>query len=97
MYSRLKCVGMLRWDAMDRPFNHGDRQKRVVTADGKRVGNVRDVNNERATIEHSDDDDSLTEDVLEFLGWSNDDETHELQQDQVERYDDNELRLQSRR
>ncbi len=82
---------------MDRPFNNEDRQRRVVTADGQRIGNVRDVNNDRATIEHSDDDDSLTEDILEFLGWSSDDETHELRQDQVERYNNNELRLQSRR
>jgi hypothetical protein len=82
---------------MDRPFSDDDREKRVVTSDGRNVGRVRDVDTDRATVERSDDDDSLTEEILEMLGWSDDDETHELRQDQVDRYDDNEIHLQPRR
>ncbi len=83
--------------AMERVFNDSDRKKGVVTSDGQNVGRVRDVDGDRATVERSDDDDSLTEEVKGFLGWSDEDETHELRQDQVDRHDDNEVHLQPRR
>lgn len=78
---------------MDRDFNDDDRQKRVVTSDGQRIGRVRDVDNDRATVERSDDDESLTDEIKELLGWSDDDEDHELQRDHVDRYDDEEMYL----
>lgn len=83
---------------MDRQFSDDDRQKRVVTADGQRIGRVRDVDEDRATVEHSDDDDRLTGEIKEMLGWSDDDDdTHELRRDQVDRYDDDEIHLSGRR
>lgn len=82
---------------MVRPFNDDDREKRVVTSDGQNVGRIRDVDNDRATVERSDDDDSLTDEIKELLGWSDEDESHELRQDQVNRYDDNEIHLRPRR
>jgi hypothetical protein len=82
---------------MDRQFEDDDRKKRVVTSDGRTVGRVRDVENDRARVERSDDDDSLTEEIKEMLGWSDDDETHELRRDHIDRYDDEELHLQPRR
>jgi hypothetical protein len=81
---------------MERKFNDSDRKKRVVTAEGRDIGRVRDVDDERATVERSDDDDSLTDEIKEMLGWSDDDETHELRQDQVDRHDDDEIRLSGR-
>jgi hypothetical protein len=82
---------------MDRPFNDNDREKRVVTADGKNVGRIRDVDDDRATVERSEDDDSLTDEIKELLGWDDDDETHELRRDHIDRYEDDEFHLQPRR
>lgn len=82
---------------MDRPFNDDDRKKRVVTSDGRNIGTVRDVDDDRATVERGDDDESLTDEIKDMLGWSDDDEEHEIQRDHVDRYDDNELHLQPRR
>jgi len=82
---------------MDRPFNDDDRESRVVTSDGQRIGRVREVDNDRATVERSSDDDSLTDEIKDLLGWSDDDETHEIRRDHVDRYEDNELHLQPRR
>lgn len=80
---------------MDRPFNDV-REKRVVTSDGQNVGRVREVNNGPVTIGRSDDDEP-TDEIKELLGRSAGDETHDLRQDQVTRYDDNEFHLQPRR
>jgi len=82
---------------MDRPFDDDDRESHVITADGRRIGQVRDVEEDRATVERTEDHDSLTDDIREFLGWSDDDETHELRRDHVDRYEDNEFHLQPRR
>ncbi len=82
---------------MQRPFNDDDREKSVYTSDGQKVGRVRDVDNDRATVEHTDDDDSLTDGIKDMLGWSDDDETHELRQNQVDRYEDDEIYLSSQR
>lgn len=77
---------------MERPFTDEDRKKRVVTADGQQIGRVRDTDDDRATVERSDDE-SLTEEIKELLGWSEEDESHELRQDQVDRHDDNQIHL----
>lgn len=83
---------------MERQFNDGDREKRIVTSDGQNIGRVSDVHDGRATVEHSDDD-SLTDEVKEMLGWSDDedDEPHELHRDHVSHDDDGALHLQPRR
>lgn len=82
---------------MERPFQDDDRDKRVVTADGHNIGRVGEVHEDRATIERREDDDELTDEVKEMLGWNDDDETHELRRDQVDQDDDEQIYLQSRR
>jgi hypothetical protein len=82
---------------MDRSFRGDDREKRVVTSDGRTVGRVRDVHEDRATIERTDDDDSLTDEIKEMLGWDDDDETHELRRDHIDRYEDDRFHLRPRR
>lgn len=68
---------------MDRTFRDDDREKRVVTSDGTTIGSVRNVDGDRATVERTDDD-SLTDEITDLLGWD-DDETHELRRDHVDR------------
>lgn len=82
---------------MDRKFRDEDRQKRVITSDGKSIGTVRDVKGDRATVDRTDDNDSLTDEIKELLGWDDDDESHELRQEHVDRYDDDQLYLRPRR
>jgi hypothetical protein len=73
---------------MDRTFRDDDREKRVVTSDGATIGSVRDVDGDRATVERTNDDDSLTDEITDLLGWDDDDETHELRRDHVDRVDE---------
>lgn len=82
---------------MDRKFRDDDRDKRVVTPDGRNVGRVRDIEEDRATVERTDDDDSLTDEIKELLGWDDDDETHELRRDHIDRDEDDQFYLQQRR
>lgn len=82
---------------MARAFTEEDREKRVVTSEGRTIGTVRDVRDDRATIDRSDDDESLTEEIKDMLGWSDDDESHELRREDVDRYEDNRLYLRPRR
>lgn len=82
---------------MDRPFSDDDREKTVVTSDGHTVGRVRDVDDDRATIDRSDDDDqSLTDEIKDMLGWGDDDDSHELHRDHVEREENDRLYLRRR-
>ena len=82
---------------MSQQFSDEHREKPVVTSEGRRVGTVRDVSDERATVDRSDDDESLTEEIKDMLGWSDDDESHELRREDVDRYEDNRLYLRPRR
>lgn len=82
---------------MDRPFNDDDREKRVVTSDGRTIGKVRDVDDDRARVDRSDDEESLTEEIKDMLGWSDEDEAHELRRDKIDRDEDDKLYLQPRR
>ncbi len=82
---------------MDRPFRDDDRQRRVVTNEGHNVGTVREVDEDRATVDRTDDHDSLTDEIKEMLGWDDDDESHELRREHVDRHEDDELYLQQRR
>lgn len=76
---------------MVRDFTDDDRNKEVVTAEGDRIGTVRDVNEGRATVDR-DQDQSLTDKVKDLLGWD-DDESNELQSNHVDTYDDDQVRL----
>ncbi|MFC6826827.1 hypothetical protein [Halopelagius fulvigenes] len=82
---------------MDRMFRDDDREKTVVTSEGRTVGRVRDVDDDRATIDRSDDDESLTDEIKDMLGWGDDDDSHELHRDHVEREEDDRLYLRQRR
>lgn len=81
---------------MARNFTDDDRDKDVYTSDGTRVGRVRDVNEDRATIERGDDDEGLTDKVKDMLGWDDDDDSHELRTEHVDSYDDDRIRLRDR-
>jgi hypothetical protein len=82
---------------MDRSFSDEDRKKRVVTADGQTIGTVREVEEDRATVDRTEGDDSLTDEIKDLLGWDDDHDAHELRRDDVERYDDKQLYLKQRR
>lgn len=81
---------------MERDFRDDDREKRVVTHEGDTVGTVRDVEADRATVDR-DDDESLTDEIKDMLGWGDDDDAHELRRDHVDREDDDTLYLRQRR
>ncbi|WP_435333831.1 hypothetical protein [Haloarchaeobius sp. TZWWS8] len=72
-------------------FTDDDRNKDVVTADGKRIGTVRTVEEDRATVDR--DDESLTDKVKDFLGWGDDDD--EIRHDHVDRSDEERIHLRS--
>jgi hypothetical protein len=82
---------------MDRAFRDDDREKPVVTSDGRTVGRVSDIQEDRATVERTEDDDSLTDEIKDMLGWDDDEETREVRRDQIDRYDDEQFHLQPRR
>ena len=83
---------------MTQRFTDEHREKPVVTSEGRQIGTVRDVNDDRATVDRSDDDDeSLTDEIKDMLGWGDDDDTHEIRQEHVDRYEDNRLYLRQRR
>ncbi|WP_224332183.1 hypothetical protein [Haloprofundus halobius] len=76
---------------MVREFTEDDRSKDVVTAEGDRVGTIREVNGDRATVDR-DDDSSLTDKVKDLLGWG-DDDSNELRTEHVDSYDEGRVRL----
>ena len=82
---------------MARPFSDEDREKSVVTSEGHNIGTVRDVDQDRATVNRTADHDSLMDKVKDMLGWDDDDESHELRQDHVDRYEDDRVHLRPRR
>lgn len=82
---------------MPRPFNDDDREKPVVTAEGRTIGTVRTVDQDKATVDRADDHESLTEEIKDMLGWDDDDDEHELRREHVDRHEDNRLYLRARR
>lgn len=78
---------------MTREFTDDDRDKEVLTAEGDRIGTVRDVNGDRATVDR-DDDTVLPEKLREMLGWD-DPASNELHGDHVEEGTADDLRLKS--
>ena len=83
--------------AMARNFSDDDRDKPVYTAEGTRIGTVHEVEGERARVRRGEEDESLTDEIRDLLGWNDDDESHELRGDQVDRYEENGVHLHGRR
>jgi hypothetical protein len=81
---------------MTQRFSEEHREKPVVTSEGRQIGTVRDVDDERATVDRSDDDDSLTDEIKEMLGWGDAEYTHEIRREHVHRYEDDRLYLRPR-
>ena len=80
---------------MARNFRDDDRDKDVVTAEGDRIGTIRDVNDDRATVDR--DDESLTDKVKSMLGWGDDDDSNEIRNEHVDDVGDDEVRLRRSR
>lgn len=77
-------------------FTDDDRGKDVVTHDGTRVGTVDNVNNDRATVNRSDndnDDGGLTDSIKDMLGWNDDDQNQEIRDEHVDSSDDDRIHL----
>ena len=66
---------------MARQFSDDDRDKEVVTSDGDRVGRIRDVDGDSATV---DEDESLSEKITSMLGWNDDEAPREIRSEQVD-------------
>ncbi len=73
-------------------FTDDDRGKDVVTADGHRIGTINSVEDDRATVDRSDDDDGLTDKVKNMLGWD-DDNSNEIRDEHVDDRHDDQIRL----
>lgn len=74
-------------------FTDDDREKDVVTSDGDRVGRIRDVDGDSATVEADED---LSEKILDLLGWSDDDEPDAIRGEQVEHTTTDYVRLKQK-
>lgn len=81
---------------MDREFTNDDREREVLTAEGHRVGTVRDVDGDRATVDRDEDDEGLTEKVKEMLGWD-DENSNELHREHVGTVEDERILLRDQR
>ena len=82
-----------------REFREEDLGKPIVAPAGITVGTVGDVHPDRnrATVERTEDHDSLTEEVKEWLGWGDDDEEdREITHEHVDRYEDDRVYLRDR-
>ncbi|WP_160133086.1 hypothetical protein [Halococcus salsus] len=80
---------------MARDFTDDDRGLSVVDHDGNRVGTVDDVRDDTALVDTSGSDSGVLDTVKLALGWSDDDETHELRHDDVETVSDEHVRLRN--
>jgi len=78
---------------MHSEFSDLHRGKPIVTYDGHTIGTVQEVRGDRATVERSDDHDSLTDEIKEMLGWDDEDQTHELRREDVDRYEDEKIHI----
>lgn len=79
---------------MAEKFTDEDRGKPIVTAEGDRVGTISAVNDGRATVESTEDDQkNLTDHIREMLGWDESGDPQELEGAQVDRNDDDEVVL----
>lgn len=82
---------------MAREFRDEDREKTVYAPQGFPIGLVDEVDpdGDRATVSRTEDHDSLTEEVMEVLGWDDvdEEENYELRRDHVDRYKDDAIHL----
>jgi hypothetical protein len=78
---------------MSRNFRGDDEKKRVVDHEGNDVGTIELVgdNGEYADVERGG---SLTEGIMEMLGWESDDD-RELHREHVDEVTDDEVRLKA--
>lgn len=74
-------------------FTDSDREKDVVTAEGDRVGRIRDVDGDSATVE---EDEGLSGKIRDLLGWSDDGEPNEIRGEQVDRTTADYVRLKQK-
>lgn len=83
---------------MARNFSDDDRDKPVYTSEGTRIGTISEVEENTARVRGGDDDDgSLTDEIADFLGWNDGDESHELRGEHVDRRDENGVYLHGNR
>lgn len=76
---------------MVRDFMSEDEGKRVVTADGDTIGMVKSTSGSTA---HVTPDEDLSQSIRRRLGWTEEgEETYRLQTSNVDRIDDDEIRL----
>jgi sporulation protein YlmC with PRC-barrel domain len=88
-----RAVGCGR-ETMVRDFTSADEGKRVMTADGKMVGTVDQVQGGKA---HVTVDESLSQSIRRKLGWTKEGEaSYELQQSKVDKISDDEIHLKRR-
>jgi hypothetical protein len=80
---------------MARALTADDEDKPVVMADGTHVGTVSDVHDGQARVTPTENAD-LTEVVKSALGWDDADDTHDLQNDDIETVNDEQIQLRSR-
>jgi hypothetical protein len=74
---------------MAEPFTRYDTGKEVITAEGDRVGTVENVEDGRAAVDSSEDDqENLTDSVREMLGWGDSESDQELEAADADRDDD---------
>ena len=79
---------------MTEPFTDDDTGKAVVTAEGDRVGTIREVNDGRATVESTEDDQTnLTDHLINMLDWDESRDPQELEGNQIDRNDDDKVIL----
>jgi hypothetical protein len=82
---------------MARDFTDDDRDKDVFTSAGDRVGTIGDTRGDSATVRRDgSDDDGVFESVKEMLGWSDDEDEHELRSEDVDRYENDGVYLRKR-
>jgi hypothetical protein len=85
-----------------REFREEDREKLVVAPGGVMLGRIGYIDPEgrRATVERTDDHDSLTEEITEWLGWGDDNDadesTREIGPEHVDRYEEDRIYLRDR-
>lgn len=72
--------------------------KPIIAPAGITVGTVRTVKGDRATVERTEDHDSLTDEIKDLLGWGDDDddEDREIRREHVDRYEDDAIHLRKR-
>jgi hypothetical protein len=89
-----------RGEAREEPreFREEDRGKPIVAPAGIMVGTIGtvDPDRNRVTVERTEDDDSLTEEVKEWLGWGDDEGDREITHEHVDRYEDDRVYLRDR-